>query len=387
MEKIVTNNALNIEKVGKYSPAKRDSNLELFRIITMILIIAHHYVVNSGLTSEILYKYPLSGGSVFLFLFGAWGKIGINCFILITGYFMCKSNITMKKFVKLLAEVIFYSIVIYLIFVFTGVQEFSIIETVKVLIPTTTVATNFTGTFLLFYLCIPFLNILINNLTEKQHIYLLLTSSLIYILFGTVPFFSVTMNYVSWYIVLYFISSYIRLYPKKIFNSKKLWGTLSCVSILLSVISVIACLWLGDKINRNIAYAFVTDSNTFLAVTTGISTFLYFKNIKIKYNKLINICGASTFGVLQIHANSDTMRQWLWRDILDNVGMYSSAWMPVHAIGSIIGIFIICTIIDYMRIKLIETPLLEVLDNKFEKLSTWYKEKEVKICEKLNISQ
>ncbi len=67
----------------------RSSNLELFRIITMLLIIAHHYVVNSGLT-EILYVNPLSSKSIFLFLFGAWGKTGINCFVLITGYFMCK---------------------------------------------------------------------------------------------------------------------------------------------------------------------------------------------------------------------------------------------------------------------------------------------------------
>lgn len=32
---------------------KRDSNLELFRIITMLLIVAHHYVVNSGLMEVI----------------------------------------------------------------------------------------------------------------------------------------------------------------------------------------------------------------------------------------------------------------------------------------------------------------------------------------------
>lgn len=27
----------------------RDSNLELYRIVAMLLIVAHHYVVNSGL--------------------------------------------------------------------------------------------------------------------------------------------------------------------------------------------------------------------------------------------------------------------------------------------------------------------------------------------------
>lgn len=32
---------------------QRNSNLELYRIIVMLLIVAHHYVVNSGLMEEI----------------------------------------------------------------------------------------------------------------------------------------------------------------------------------------------------------------------------------------------------------------------------------------------------------------------------------------------
>ncbi len=78
---------------------ERSSNLELFRIITMLLIIAHHYVVNSGLTGvgSPINSNPTSVKSLFLLLLGAWGKIGINCFMLITGYFMCKSEITLKN--------------------------------------------------------------------------------------------------------------------------------------------------------------------------------------------------------------------------------------------------------------------------------------------------
>lgn len=39
-----------IEKGGVQTlPKVRNSNLELFRILTMISIVAHHYVVNSGL--------------------------------------------------------------------------------------------------------------------------------------------------------------------------------------------------------------------------------------------------------------------------------------------------------------------------------------------------
>lgn len=61
---------------------KRNTNLELFRVITMILIVAHHYVVNSGLLAADgpICTSPISARSVFLMLFGAWGKVGINCF-------------------------------------------------------------------------------------------------------------------------------------------------------------------------------------------------------------------------------------------------------------------------------------------------------------------
>ena len=37
---------------GETLKKNRDSNLELYRIIVMLLIIAHHYVVNSGLTAN-----------------------------------------------------------------------------------------------------------------------------------------------------------------------------------------------------------------------------------------------------------------------------------------------------------------------------------------------
>lgn len=59
----------------------------------MLLIVAHHYVVNSGLL-DVMNQNILSANTTFYSLFGAWGKMGINCFVLITGYFMYKSQIT-----------------------------------------------------------------------------------------------------------------------------------------------------------------------------------------------------------------------------------------------------------------------------------------------------
>lgn len=344
--------------MGGIGSKVRSSNLELYRIIVMLLIVAHHYVVNSGLmeASGPVYSDLTSGKSMFYLLFGAWGKTAINCFVLITGYFMCKSQITVKKFVKLLAEVMFYHIVIWLIFVLTRYEAFSISGFVKVLLPVKQVQANFTGCFLIFYLFIPFLNILVHSLDEKKHLMLLGLCAFTYILFGT--FHKVTMNYVTWFIVLYIIASYIRLYPKPLFDKTHLWGGLTVLSVLMSVLSIICCAWFGDKFGLSDVYSFVQDSNTFLAVTNGVYSFMFFKNLKVPQSEFINTVAASTFGVLLIHANSDTMRQWLWKDTLNNVGAYSTSYFALHAIGSVIGVFVICIVIDHLRIRCLERPFL-----------------------------
>lgn len=44
-------------------PGKRDSNLELYRVVVMLAIVAHHYVVNSGLTEQ-MYKHPVSNSAL-----------------------------------------------------------------------------------------------------------------------------------------------------------------------------------------------------------------------------------------------------------------------------------------------------------------------------------
>ncbi len=330
----------------------------------MLLIIAHHYVVNSGLTAPNgpVFENPLSAHSVFLILFGMWGKIGINCFVMITGYFMCESNITLKKFLKLLLEVEFYRVLFYAVFLISGYRAFSLSDLVKAILPVSGVSTGFTGCFLLFFLFIPFLNILIQHMNEKQHLLLIALCSFIYVILGTVPKIAVTMNYVSWFMVIYIIASYIRLYPKKWFDDTKLTAGAALFFVIASVCSVLIMQWVSVKFGFASCYAFVMDCNKILAVFTAIAAFCFFKNLKIKNSKFINTIAASTFGVLLIHANSDTMRQWLWRDFLNNIGAYDSDLLYVHAFVSVISIFIICSVIDILRRKLLEEPFFRRFD-------------------------
>ena len=363
---------------------ERNTNLELFRIIAMLLIVAHHYVVNSGVM-DLIYVDLMSARSIFLLLLGAWGKTGINCFVLITGYFMCKSSITAKKFAKLLFEVMLYRIVINAIFWISGYGTFSLIGMVKALFPFNSVGTGFTPAFLLFFLLIPFLNILVRSMSKKQHVYLLFLLSFVYIILGTLKIvFPVTMNYFSWFSVLYIFAAYVRLYPNNFFESAKAWGWLALASVVISALSVVACAFISARLDKTLVYYFVTDSNTFLAFATGFSSFMFFKNVKIRYSPFLNAVAASCFGVLLIHSNNENMRRWLWQDVLNVRGAFYESFMPFHAILSVLAIFIVCVIIDRLRIAFLERPLFKFWDAHWGKVEAKFHALEAKLFSKNN---
>lgn len=146
-------------------------------------------------------------------------------------FFMCKSQITIRKFLKLLLQIEFYNVLIYLIFALSGYHPIANLnELLMVFLPVKSIADGFTSCFLVFYLFIPFLNILIRNLTKRQHQLLVLLCLFTYTLMGTFSRFHVTMNYVSWFCVLYFIASYIRIYgffPK--ISTAKWGGHILCI--------------------------------------------------------------------------------------------------------------------------------------------------------------
>lgn len=173
------------------------------------------------------------------------------------------------------------------------------------------------------------------------------------------------MNYVSWFIVLYFISSYIRLYPDHIWksDSMKAWGILLLCKVMLAMGSVFLTLWINVELGKNrFPYWLVSESNAILALAVGISSFMFFKNLRIPNNCFINAVGATTFGVFLIHANSDVMRQWLWNDIVDCVGHYNAPHYIIYTILSVLSIFVLCSLLDWIRIQTLEKYVLEQYD-------------------------
>ena len=333
----------------------RCSNIELFRIILMIVIISHHYVVNSGLTE--LYSFDnVTSNMLFLQIVGGWGKTAIDCFLLITGYYTCVQEKTnYKKWINICLEVLFYGVIINLLFLMFKYTPLGIFELIKgmiglpVILSLKTGEDSFVSIYMVLFLLIPYINKLIRNLSAKEYKQLLL------ILFAVFSFKSTFMGTnwegVSWYVTVYLIGAYLRLHPIK-WDNFKCGLTFSCILIFAALLNIIIVDITMAKFGRGIHYYhFIMQANSCGSILIAISLFIMFKNIKIKQSKIINRVASTTLGVLLIHANSGTMRQFLWKDLLKNTSYYNAPFIEelLHWGMSVVLIYAVCVIIDFFR--------------------------------------
>lgn len=265
-----------------------------------------------------------------------------------------------------MGQIYLYRLLIFSIFLITGYETFSALRIVKLVLPFWGISDGFTSCFIVFWLTIPFWSLLVQNMNKRQHELLLLLALGVYTLLGSIPPFIVTFNYVTWFGILFLIASYIRMYPNPLFEKKTFWGWMTLVSVLLACGSIVGLRMLFG-VRYGTGYIFVSDSNKFFAVAIAVCSFLWFKNMNIKNSKIINAIGASTFGVLLIHAGSNAMRTWLWKDTVDVVGHYCLPFYQLvfFSIGVVLAIFIVCNLIDQLRIATLEKWFFNWYDKKF----------------------
>ena len=326
----------------------------------MILILAHHYVFNSGLYD--LFDYDnITPNMLFLQFFGAFGKYGINCFTIITGYYMVNREPKIKKFIKIWSEVLFYNIAIFLFFLIFGYGKFSLSEFLWQFFPMSRSAnTGYLGSMLLMLLLIPFLNKVLRNLRKKEYLFLL---PLLIFVESILPSINLNDHYIElswWLCIVYAVGGYLRRFQPKAMNNILITGIGFIGCIVLMIISIYAIEFYKITYFPNPFFQ-CFDANKFLPFIGSIFAFSFFNNLRMKYHRCINFMAAGAFGVLMIHANSDTMRQWLWRDVLHNIDYYNAplGTLMWRSIICVCLLYIVCALIDGMRRKIVESRMVQ----------------------------
>ena len=101
-------------------PSSRNIPLEWLRILSMLMIILLHSIDHSGVLENLTPGTALYYWEEFLY---AMVQVCVNCFVLISGYFLVTSKFQPGKLITLWVEVVFYGFFIKLIVMIGGAQH------------------------------------------------------------------------------------------------------------------------------------------------------------------------------------------------------------------------------------------------------------------------
>lgn len=330
----------------------RKSNFEMLRILSMLMIISFHYVFKSGYSFEVM-----NFNSFFIKIFYFFGELGVNLFILISGYFMINSNRSIKKIVLIIAEVFFYNFLsILLINFFLKIP----IKIEEVFFPVIYNKYWFATAYLIIYILSPYINKFIKSMSKKELERLLIVLITLYCiiptLFGLRENSTETLLYYSrliWLIIVYFIGAYIKIYDLKDLSTKKKSLIMSLVVFAIMVCSIMFIYNNKETFNMigTTEYAYLWMPNNFFMLVLSVSLFQFFAKLKIKPNKIINTLASTTLGVYMLHDGFFALFLWHW--VFNTKEKLTSEYFIYYIIATSVLIFIVGAIIDLIR-KIIE---------------------------------
>ncbi|SFE02610.1 Surface polysaccharide O-acyltransferase, integral membrane enzyme [Chitinophaga sp. CF118] len=279
----------------KSEKVQRDSNIELLRIVLMFMIIVHH-LVTRGLKLRELGSgtYTPMSSTTFQILLNSFIIVAVNTYVFISGYFEIKFKI--KVLISFLIQCLFYSILLYLIFVWLGLNVWSI-KGFAMTFYFLYKGWWFVPVYLTLYALSPMLNKGLAGMNQKQLICMIIVLLILaHIKFVMGNFISDRGFGIYNFIFIYAVAHYCRNYVKKV-DYAWLWYT--CCSLLIFAMAY--GLYLFGK--PKITWA-VYNYNNPVMILSAVFLFYTFKNISIR-SGLINSIAGLVFGTYLFHEQRD----------------------------------------------------------------------------------
>lgn len=341
--------------------SKRQANFELLRIAAMLMIITLHYLFKGDVA-----LYSEEGRTAIFYavrLIEAFCLVAVNCYVLLSGYFLVESEWKPGRVLSLICQVLFYSL-------FTPVAMFSIgilsWEELRshywldFVLPIEMEHYWFATAYLLMYLFAPVLAQGVKQI-EKKTLQKIIAILLLFFSVGKsiVPASLATDNGgygFGWFLCLFLIAAYLRLYGCRWLEEKKnaVWlYVVMCFGIF--AVSTAAGLF-ADKTGKFADYEEIPYTyNHLLCLFGAVGLFSVFRKIRIRDGKaaeIIRRLSPYTFGVYLLHEHILIRYEWMdWLQIDKVRGTW--AFLP-HMAGCICIIYLVGTLVDFVRAYLFQ---------------------------------
>ncbi len=273
------------------------ANMDLFRILMMLFVIGHHYLKKENISMN-----DLTIDNSIYFILRHLFIIGVNGFILISGFFLSQKAFRISRIINLLFWLSIYSMGLYTTFSILGYgPEFTWHKFITSFLPGNW---WFMFPYVALLLISPFLNKLITSLNYKQNLLLLIIAFLIEVVWSS-TFSSSEIDRQNGYslynfIFLYLLGAHIRLYNYKIKSN---------FILLLLIISLFISSILHYLLNFQLRhYDFFSwknqfyDYNFITVFLCSILCFIWFTKIKFK-SKFISKLRPHVLSAYLIHTH------------------------------------------------------------------------------------
>ena len=335
----------------------RNSALELLRIISMLMVVGLHYMnpaLGGGLTTIVTTNTIVAYG------FESLCITSVNCFVLITGYFMVDSNrIKLSRVLDIYLSMVFYNILLFTIACVLGWYTFSFSELLWAIFPFLADRMWFVEAYIILLCFAPFMNLLISKLS-KESLRLLIVIQLMF--FSIWPSFLPNAPITDHgygvinFLTLYFIAAYIKRYG--IFNDTKKTQERSVFVFCVSVVAIVI-----SSVHPNLREQ-AWDYCYIFVIIASVSAFLFFLNIHPIYNKVINTIAACTFGVYLTHS-SVYLKEIIYRKVMNVEAFVNSNWFILHFLICVVLQFAFFALIEFLRLKVWNKTVGRLCRNKW----------------------
>ncbi len=339
---------------------KRMVNMELLRIVAMMMVVMLHYLGKGNLLPSLTGSMGVNG-------YVAWGMeslciVAVNVYMLISGYFLVESGFKPGRLVELLCQVLFYAILVPVVLVALGIisiDVFSLNHILETVLPVQMVHYWFITAYVIMYLLSPVLSVAAKGMKQEQ-----LRSTIIALLL----FFAVSKSILPfqlavdnkgydglWFICVFLVAAYIRLYGLDFFTAKgngrrgMLCYLTGCVGIFVVMLCVRAVYLKTGSLDHFIQNTY--HYNHILNLFAAVSLFYAFYHLKFDgekwWSRLICKVAPYTLGVYLLHEQLDMRHLWpqcLGATIEENVGLF-----VLRALFAVVVVFVTGILADMVR--------------------------------------
>lgn len=358
---------------------KRNTGINLFKLFSMFMIALLHVLGMGGIIGAA--EGTSSYYPVYLMQNAAF--CAVNCYALVSGYLMLGKEIKPSRITELWFEVFFYSVSISAIMMIVYRDLFSARNIVYAVTPIISNQYWYMTSYFMMYLFIPMMNKFADAANKK-----VFTATIVVILVLTTGSLMIKQDGFRlndgyspiWLMIMYLVGAYMKKF--NVGAKMKKWLAL-LLYVISSLCSFILCVFskkllkimLGNDIN------YLSYTSPFV-VLSAIFLFIFFSKLKFgkKTEKFINYITPAALGVYLIHTHPLVFNK-LMKDIAMPLVNHGTAAMIFGSVAMALAVFIICIVIDILRIQLFRLIRINALCKKLDEVFNSKKKKTIEIEE------